>query len=81
MNADPEPTQDELLQRLGIAIGRLQGRLIAARSILKIWGRRKFGLDPTAEPRLKAITDIDRLEWIAERIFDATSWDDLLSTP
>lgn len=56
-------------------------RLWAARRLLTIWGRKKFGGQALAEERLEQLCDIDRLERIAERVFDATSWDDLLNTP
>ena len=58
-----------------------QGRATEAQNVLLRQGMKKFGTDPTAEPRLRAIADIDRLERISDRIFDAASWDDLLATP
>jgi hypothetical protein len=76
-----DSTTYQWLIRRGVQQGEQQWRAAEASSMLLKQGRKKFGLDPTAEPRLKAITDIDRLERMAERIFDATSWDDLLSTP
>ena len=50
--------------------------------MLHILARKRFpNLPPTAEGALQAVADPARFERMAERIFDATSWDDLLATP
>lgn len=61
--------------------GRQEGRSSEAQDLLLRQGTKRFGAEPTAEPRLRAITDLDRLGRIADRILDATGWDDLLATP
>ena len=62
--------------------GRAEGTLAGERNVLLIQGRKRFGAPPPdREAALAAITDRARLERMAERIFDATSWDDLLATP
>lgn len=45
-------------------------------------GRRRFGEPPApASEAVEAITDLDRLRALTDRILDAASWDDLLATP
>jgi predicted transposase YdaD len=65
----------------GLQQGLQQGRSTEAQSLLLRQGTKRFGVEPAVEPRLRAVTDIERLERMADRIFDATSWDDLLATP
>jgi predicted transposase YdaD len=62
--------------------GREEGALREARKILLRQGRRKFGPpEPAVEAAVQAIADLSRLERMSDRIFDATSWPDLLATP
>ena len=61
--------------------GREEGALREARKLLLRMGQRKFGApEPAAEAAVQAIADLDRLERMSDRIFDATSWPDLLAT-
>jgi hypothetical protein len=54
----------------------------AIHNILLLQGELRFG-EPSQDVRewFWVIRDFDRLERITVRIFDATSWDDLLATP
>ncbi len=62
----------------GQALGEARGR---GQTILR-QGTKKFGPpDTAAAERLAAFDDVDHLDRIADRIFDAVSWDDLLGTP
>ena len=62
--------------------GREEGALRKVRKILLRQGRRKFGPpDAAAEATVQGIADLDRLERMSDRLFDATSWPDLLATP
>jgi predicted transposase YdaD len=60
--------------------GRAEGRLTEARAILLRQGRKRFG-PPSMEVRgaLEAITSIERLELLAERLLDVESWQELLA--
>jgi hypothetical protein len=49
--------------------------------MLTLMGRKRFGESESAAAALNAVADPARLERMAERIFDATGWDDLLATP
>ena len=51
------------------------------KDILRL-GKRRFGpADQTNESAIQAITDLDRLERLLDRILDASNWQDLLNTP
>ena len=74
MSLEDSTTYQWILEQ-GVAKGKsLASRLLLAQ------GRKKFGSVPRAEATLQGITDSERLERIAERIFEATDWDDLLAT-
>jgi predicted transposase YdaD len=57
-----------------------EGRVEEALAILLRLGNRRFG-PPSDEARaaLEAITDIERLEALTERVLDVESWDELLA--
>lgn len=65
----------------GRSEGRVEGRVAEAQSLVLRIGTRRFGT-PAAETEsmLRALTDPDRLERIADRLLDASGWDDLLAT-
>ena len=45
-------------------------------------GQRRFGAPSiAAEAALRAITDVERLARLIDRLLDASSWEELLSTP
>ena len=51
------------------------------RTILKL-GTRRFGpADPATAAALEAITNLARLDRMAERIHDVADWQELLATP
>jgi hypothetical protein len=86
MTIDPvsaDQNAERRIRSLAWYIGFWQGYIEGERTILLIRGRKRFGAPPPAEreAELAAITDRARLERMAERIFDATGWDDLLATP
>ncbi len=57
--------------------GRIDGQI----TLLRRLGRNRFGLpDPAAESRLMAIKDLERLERLADAIFTAKNWEELLAT-
>ena len=66
----------------GRAKGKAEGKAEEARVILLRQGKRKFGRPDrgTSQP-LKAIQDLERLERLLDRILEASSWRDLLSSP
>lgn len=60
--------------------GRAEGRAEEVRKMLLRQGRKKYGPPtPETESALNAITDIDRLEAMCERLLDVASWDELLA--
>jgi len=70
---------DEMIEEIdkGERRGELRGRI---RFLLR-QGRNKFGPpDAATEAALTAIQDLDRLERLADAVFTATSWQELLAT-
>ena len=66
----------------GMAQGVAQGTLEELWRVLILLGRKRFGVVPaTVEAAIRGVADQARLERMAERIFDAANWDDLLATP
>jgi predicted transposase YdaD len=58
---------------------REEGRVEEARALLLRHGTKRFGPPaPQAQAALEAITAIDRLELLSERLLDVESWDELL---
>ncbi|MGO9597036.1 MAG: Rpn family recombination-promoting nuclease/putative transposase [Isosphaeraceae bacterium] len=63
----------------GLAEGRTQGRAEEARRILKRQASRRFGKSsPELDAAIDAITDLERLEQLADRVLDVSSWQELL---
>jgi len=63
----------------GLQRGRAEGRALGERIALVGLGTQKFGPpDAARRAALDAVTDVDRLEAMINRLFEATSWDDLL---
>ena len=66
----------------GVAQGVAQGTLEVLWWVLILLGRKRFGAVPaTVEAAIRGVADQARLERMAEGIFDAANWDDLLATP
>lgn len=81
MLLEDSTTYQWILQK-GVEKGAAEGAVREARRLLLVMGRKRLGPPPpAADATLQGITDAARLERIAERIFDATGWDDLLATP
>jgi uncharacterized protein DUF4351 len=57
-----------------------EGRMEEAKAILLRLGERRFG-PPSAEARaaIEALTDLERLEALTDRLLDVESWDELLA--
>ena len=65
----------------GVAQGIAQGTVEELWRVLILLGRKRFGAVPaTVEAAIRGIADQAQLERMAERIFDAANWDDLLAT-
>jgi predicted transposase YdaD len=65
----------------GKAEGKAEGRAEEARMILLSLGRRQLGQpDQQVLDRIAAIADPDRLHALIPRLFDVTTWDELLAS-
>ena len=59
-----------------------EGYIKASHRFLLKLGRKLLGSpDPSVEPALISIQDVERLERMTEAILTVKSWDELLSTP
>ncbi len=57
------------------------GEVKADRATLLRWGRKKFGPPrDVVEATINALTDLDRLNALLDRILDDSTWDELLAT-
>jgi hypothetical protein len=66
----------------GKEIGKEIGMVEADRASVLRLGAKRFGDAPAnVQSAVNGIADRERLERIADRIFDATDWDDLIATP
>lgn len=73
-------TYQDTLDR-GEARGRAEGRAEEARRILLRLGERRFGPPSAAvQATLEDISDLERLERLADRMLEAATWDELLAT-
>jgi len=62
--------------------GRVEGRVEGTQNTILRLARRICGNPPpTVESALRAITDLERLERISDRVLDAGSWEELIATP
>lgn len=59
--------------------GETVGRAKEAKKILLRQGRKRFGEhDPSVIARIEAITDLDQVETLIDRLLDVSSWEELL---
>lgn len=80
---------EQMSHRLGPTLGDLiraedvaEGKLEQARALLLRMGRKHFG-EPDLATRvaLRAVTHLERLEELCERMLDVNSWQELLQAP
>ena len=71
----------QAMLREGKAEGKAEGKLEEARTIVLRQGRIRFGHPKVAiKSKIEAITDLDSLEHLVDRVLVAKSWDDLIGT-
>jgi hypothetical protein len=76
-----DSTTYQLILNKGLDKGLTQGRAEEAQKLLLRLAAKRFGPTPAdAEAVILAISDIDRLERMVERVSDAAGWGDLLAT-
>jgi predicted transposase YdaD len=65
----------------GKAEGRAEGRLEQAREILLRQGSKELGRPgKKVQKAVAAMTDLERLHILQDRVLDATSWDEVLGS-
>jgi|SRR5271165_484091 len=66
----------------GLAEVRAEGRTEEAKRILKRLGSRRLGKpEPRIEAEIDAITDLEKLEQLSDRVLEVTDWEELLAQP
>jgi predicted transposase YdaD len=81
MTLEDSDTYQWILEQ-GEAKGLAKGKVQSSCHHVLVLGEKRFGPPPAPIAQaIQAITDLDRLERLFNRAFDATSWDDLLATP
>ncbi len=59
-----------------------EGQVKYAKKAVLVAGEKRLGApDASAKARLEAITDLERLDRMFHRAFDAAGWDEILDTP
>lgn len=59
-----------------------KGEVKEARKFLLRLGKKQFGVpDRETKAALQAITDVERLEQLGERVLEVSNWQELLATP
>jgi predicted transposase YdaD len=59
-----------------------EGQAAGIQKVLLRQGRKRLGAADTAtQEATRAVTDVDRLERISERLLDASTWQEVLATP
>jgi hypothetical protein len=65
-----------------VAKGVSKGALKEAKKFVLFMGRERFGLpDAEAATAIEAITDLERLEQMGQRLLYVSSWQELVATP
>jgi hypothetical protein len=59
-----------------------EGLVKGTQDVLLRQGRKEFGVpDEQTENALRGITDLDRLNYLGERLLDVSTWVELLAVP
>jgi hypothetical protein len=59
-----------------------EGRIDALKKVILMQGRKRFGPpDEAVRATVSALSDLDRLEFLVERLLDVSSWQELFATP
>jgi hypothetical protein len=66
----------------GYDMGRTEGQILEARRLVLRMGEKRFGPpNEQTRARIAAITDLERLEFLFEKFFTASDWENLLGEP
>ena len=59
-------------------LSREEGQTVATRNLIRRMGAKRFGpLDTPTEERLNAVTSLEELEHLADRLLEIESWTEL----
>jgi hypothetical protein len=71
---------DSTTYQLILHRGEARGAISEAKSLILLMSEMRFGPIPAAmRTVVEGITDLTRLESVADRLLDATDWDELLT--
>ena len=79
IRAMKESSSYQAILEEGYAQGEMRGEMKEAAKLLKKLGTRRFGPpDHSVLVAIEAITDLERIELLLERMLEASSWEELL---
>jgi hypothetical protein len=80
ITAMEESVTYQAIIRKGMEKGIVEGKLQEGKRLLLLLGQNRFGA-PDAEVRaaVEALTDLERVEWLSQRLLDVSGWHELLS--
>jgi hypothetical protein len=74
--------KDSVTYQAIVEEGEAKGMIRGAQDTLLRIGRKHLGVpDQSVENALRAVTDLDRLNRMSDRLMDVTTWQELLATP
>jgi predicted transposase YdaD len=75
-----DSTTYQAILREGKAEGKAEGKTEEAKNLLLRLGRKHLGSPPAMfEAKIQSTADVEKLEELAERVFDVSSWDELFN--
>ncbi len=75
-----ESTTYQAILREGEAKGKAEGKAEEAKNLVLRLGRKHLGSPPAMfEAKIQSITDVEKLEELAERVYDVSSWEELFN--
>ena len=78
INSRVTKKEKKLSREEGIEVGEERGKAVATRNLIQRIGGKRFGpINAPIEERLNAITSLEELEQLADRLLEIESWTEL----
>jgi predicted transposase YdaD len=80
IRAMKESSSYQAILEEGFVQGEMKGEMREATKLLRKLGTRRFGApDPSVVVAIEAIADLERIEFLLERLLEVSSWEELLA--